>query len=449
MAAAARASPKEIYLLFLLFLILPSNISADSVDVHFSVNQILLEDSLKSSLPANAEWSFSALDLERGERLIDTGNARDIPLIPGSIVKLFITAAILDLDTKEKIGLDTTVAFDGRISKGVLQSNLYLKGSGNAFLSARDMRKAVEEIFSKGIREITGDIIADDSFFDINGRGSRYYGPAYSTPSALGLDMHTVSIMVSGKDIKIQPPNEAVRVGFNPDGRPNIRQIDDLTYEVSGILADSMSIRKRFPLKDPGLYAGGTLKTLLKESGVDVKGIIRKGKMPPGVTEISSIKPKDLSEIIKDTNINSLNVFADNLLLLLGAKRFGEPGTVENGIKAVETLLKDLDIGTDGIKIADGSGLSLENRVTSEKMTIFLKRACEKPWFSSFYESFPRAGIDGTLKGINYKNERVRAKTGQMNNAYLIASSQQTAAMIQDTGYTPLNPPLVRGELKN
>ncbi len=180
--AIDRAIPKGIYLSFIFSLIFPYSISADSVEVHFSVNQIQLVDFLKSSLPVNAEWSFSAIEIDTGKKLIDSGSAKDTPLIPGSIVKLLVTAAILDLNTKENIELDTGVAFDGSISEGRLQGNLYLKGSGNVFLSEKDLRNTVEEIISRGIREIAGDVIADDSLFDTGGWKGRYEGPAYSTP---------------------------------------------------------------------------------------------------------------------------------------------------------------------------------------------------------------------------------------------------------------------------
>ena len=387
------------------------------------MSSILLKDSVESSLPVNAKWSFSAIDIETGKDLIDAGNARDISLMPGSLVKLFVTAAILDIGAKEKIGLDTIIAHDGKISKEELQGNLYLKGSGNAFLSEIELKKAVEEILSKDISKISGDIIVDDTFFDTRGWESRYSGPAYSTPSALGLDMHTVSITVSGKplNIKIEPPNEAIRVSFNPDVKPGIRQIDDLTYEVSGTTSDSTIMRKRFPLKNPGLYAGGTLLTLLKESGVTIKGVVRKGELPPRMTEIFRIKSKDLSEIVKDTNNNSLNVVAENLLLLLGAKRFGLPGTVEKGVMAVREFLSYLGLPSDGIAFTDGSGLSPDNRIASKHIVSFLRIASEKPWFKTFYESLPRVGMDGTLKGVGYENGRIRAKTGQTPDIYCLA----------------------------
>lgn len=424
-----RALPREIlFALLLTILVLPSNISAGSVETHLSVSSILLKDSVESSLPVNAKWSFSAIDIETGKDLIDAGNARNISLMPGSLVKLFVTAAILDIGAKEKIGLDTIIAHDGKISKEELRGNLYLKGSGNAFLSEIELKKAVEEILSKGVSKISGDIIVDDTLFDTRGWESRYPGPAYSTPSALGLDMHTVSITISGRppNIKIEPSNDSVRVSFNPDGKLDIRQIDDLTYEVSGQLSDFTLIKKRFPLKDPAAYALGTLKTLLKQRGITVKGTNRKGKTPSDARTIYIVKSKDLSEIVKDTNNNSLNVVAENLLLLLGAKRFGLPGTVEKGVMAVREFLSYLGLPSDGIAFADGSGLSPDNRITSEQMVSFLKIVSEKPWFKAFYESLPRLGMDGTLKNISYKNEHIRAKTGQFSDVYCLAGYIET-----------------------
>ena len=405
------------------FFIFSPGISVETAERPFPLSSVLIEDSLKSSLPLNAKWSFSASDLDTGKQILNTGNAKGIPLIPGSLAKLLITGAVLDMDSKEGISMDTVTATDGIISHGKLRGNLYLKGSGNAFLSERDIEIAAEEIRSKGVKEITGNIVADDSLFDAKGWKGSYQGPAYGPSGALGLDLHTISITVLGRppNIRIEPSNDAVRVSFTLDGQPAIRQIDDLTYEVRGSLSDSTIIKKRFPLKDPAIYAAWTLKTLLSKKGISHKGTIARGKMPAESIEIVIMKSKDLSEIIRDTNNNSLNVVAENLLLLIGERRFGPPGTVEKGIMVVRELLHDIGVPSEKAAFADGSGLSHKNRITSDQMVIFLKNISGKPWFKTFYESLPRAGMDGTLKDVGYKNEHIRAKTGQLHDVYCIA----------------------------
>ena len=272
----------------LIIAVMPLGVSADQIEVKFSVDTILIEDFIKISLPVNAKWSFSAVDLKTGEKILQSGSANDDPLVPGSIVKLFVAAAILDADARKKINLDTVIFHDGKINGDILDGNIYIKGLGNAFLSRDDISKAIEDIHIKGIREVTGNILADDSFFDAKRLKSVYNGPAYSQPSALGLDMHTVALMVFGRppNVKFDPPNENASVSFKSHGKPLIRQINDLEYEVSGITSATTNKRQRFPLKDPAIYAAGTFLTLLKEKGITLKGTIKKGKTPSSVSEV-------------------------------------------------------------------------------------------------------------------------------------------------------------------
>lgn len=378
---------------------------------------------MQTALPANAKWSFSAVDIEKHKKLFNEGNAKDDSLTPGSIVKLFVTAAILDFNEKEKISLDTAISHNGNIHDKKLIGNLYLKGSGNAFLSAEDLNKAVYALLSKGITSIAGDIIIDNSLFAAEDFRKDFYGPAYSMPSPLGLDMHTVSIALSGEvpEIKLNPPNDSVRVNFNPQGKLGIRQIDDATYEVSGNFSNRTKIRKRFPLRNPSAYAAGTFKTLLKEKGIEVEGVIKTGTVPSDAAAIYTVKSKDLKDIVRDVNNNSLNVMAENLLFILGSKRYGAPGAKEKGILAIKEFLKGIGIQPDGITLSDGSGLSHSNRITSKNISNFLDKITGKPWFDAFYYSLPRAGMDGTLKGIGYINERIRAKTGHLGDVYCLA----------------------------
>ncbi|MDO9287350.1 MAG: D-alanyl-D-alanine carboxypeptidase, partial [Thermodesulfovibrionales bacterium] len=231
-----------------LFVIAPSVISAASVETSLSVKSLVIKDSIQTTVPANAKWSFAAVDVDTHRKLSDEGNSKDLPLTPGSLVKLFITAAILDMNSREQVSLDTFFSHDGNISDKELKGSIYIKGSGNAFLSKGDISTAVDAIISRDITQIAGDIIIDDTLFDLKEWKPRHYGPAYSTPSALGLDMHTVSITISGSppEIKIDPPNDLVKVITSLHGKHDIIQIDDLTYSLSG-LTGSTPMKKRFP----------------------------------------------------------------------------------------------------------------------------------------------------------------------------------------------------------
>jgi D-alanyl-D-alanine carboxypeptidase len=51
---------------------------------------------LADLLPKHARWSLVVLDLRSGGEIAAMGNAREEPLIPGSVAKLLVTGAVLD-----------------------------------------------------------------------------------------------------------------------------------------------------------------------------------------------------------------------------------------------------------------------------------------------------------------------------------------------------------------
>ena len=274
-----------------------------------------------------------------------------------------------------------------------------------------------------GIKEVNGNVIIDDTLFDVKEWKARYSGPAYGMPSALGLDMHTVSVTAEGDQpkIAIDPPNDAVKVSMNPSGKADIRQIDDLTYEVTGAKLDAAGVHKRFSLADPGLYAGGTMLTLLRKKGIAVKGTVKRGALRPGTSEIAHVGSRDIDSYVRDTNQHSLNVAADNLLFLLGALKYGSPGTKEKGSQAVSEFLGASGIDPAMLVVDDGSGVSEMNRVSAEQMVSFLRTAAKQPWFKPFLASLSRPGMDGRLQDFGYRSDRMRLKSGQVRDAYCLA----------------------------
>lgn len=426
----------SITICFILLVLAPVFLSAgEGVDVCLSVQAVHIQDTIASRLANKAQWVLVAEDVASGKTLVDVRNTSDRSLVPGSLVKLFVTGAVLERNSKEPFDLATVIATDGKISKGKIHGVLVVKGVGNAFLSTPDLRIVVEKLKAQGITEITGDIIVDDSLFDVKAWKNTFEGAAYGRPSALGLDLHTVSITAdaASKNVVVDPLNDNVKVSFNPSGDPGVRQIDDLTYEIMGWRPDASMVRKRFSLTDPALYVGGTFLTLLGKQGIKISGIVKRG-VPPSpqpspsggegdkrFVEISRIGSKDINAYIRDTNQQSLNVAADNLLFLLGARVYGAPGTREKGIQAVSDFLRELGVPSDGLVVDDGSGVSERNRVPVKLMVAFLRSVTGKPWFDTFYDSLSRPGTDGRLKDLGYRSERVRAKSGGLSNAYCLA----------------------------
>jgi len=383
-------------------------------------------------LPAQARWSLFAVDCESGEAVIDIGD--DGPLKPGSLVKLFTAGAFLDAGVKPD--LTTYVAAGGKISGGVLDGNLYLVGKGNALLSAEDLKTAAKRLTEAGVKEVRGDVAADDSYFDVSGIKRPAFNPespAFSLPGALGIDLHTISIKVAPTKagdpprIEISPHNAFVRIALTARTASldkteiAIRQLDDLAYEVSGnIPVSSPALHKRFPLKDPALYAAGAFYSALKDAGIKVTGTAIRGRAPGGSRTVAALPSPPTGVFVDALNKKSVNLLADNLLFSLGAAAYGAPGTQAKGVRYVEGFLSGLGLDAAAVKISDGSGLSNDNMVGASSVARFLQRVVREPWFEDFYDSLPYPG-EGTLRDVGFVSRDIKAKTGQLEDAYAVA----------------------------
>ena len=90
----------------------------------------------------------------------------DIPFNPASVIKIIPTLAALEL-LGPAYRWKTEVYTLGTVSDGVLQGDLLLKGYGDPHLVIEDFRKILEELRRRGLREISGDLLIDSSWFDI------------------------------------------------------------------------------------------------------------------------------------------------------------------------------------------------------------------------------------------------------------------------------------------
>jgi D-alanyl-D-alanine carboxypeptidase/D-alanyl-D-alanine-endopeptidase (penicillin-binding protein 4) len=113
----------------------------------------------------------------------------------------------------------------------------------------------------------------------------------------------------------------------------------------------------------------------------------------------------------------SHNLYSEQLLKTIGYEKL-KFGSVENGLKASQNLLKQMGIDPENLQIVDGSGLSRLNLVTPAQINSLLRFMYRSRYFNEFYESLPIAGVDGTISN-RMKNTRamnnVHAKTGYIN----------------------------------
>ena len=291
-------------------------------------------------------------------------------MIPASITKLVTSAtALVELGA----GYDfKTIVYtdDNNISDGVINGNLYLKGYGDPDLNSSDISYLAEKIADKNIREITGNIVFDESYFD-----DKYYGLA--------------NYYQSDTDLQWWPYISAINLDKNSSKY-------DPASSTAELLAAELKDRK------------------IKFEGITVSGYT------PGVSKKVAQISHSMYDVISYMNKTSNNHSAITLFKVIGAKYKSPPGTLGKGSEAVINFLSSIGIDRNNYEVLEGSGLTRYNMVTSDMMIRLLKYMYDQDnIFNYFYNSLSIAGVDGTLRKRMTGTEaesNVHAKTGTLNS---------------------------------
>jgi PBP4 family serine-type D-alanyl-D-alanine carboxypeptidase len=123
-------------------------------------------------------------------------------------------------------------------------------------------------------------------------------------------------------------------------------------------------------------------------------------------------------------NRESDNFVAEMLLKELGASIAGH-GSTTAGASVVRSELAEAGVPLAGVRIVDGSGLSLRDRLTADALVAILRHGAADPSIrDAFVTSLSVAGISGTLEhrlDRRLTRGQVIAKTGTTNAASALA----------------------------
>ncbi len=367
--------------------------------------------------------------------------------IPASNVKLITSAAAMVY-----LGPDYTFPTDvyaaGPIQEGVLKGDIYLKGYGDSSLVQERMRELANGVRLSGIRRISGDLVADDSFFDEEryGRGWNVGGslrPYLAPHGALSVNFSVVTVYVepgpeagSPARVQLDPPSDTVRlearVKTGPRqgriqihlGRRQKNGVDWITVDGS-IPVDQERARYSAAVSDPARYAAGVFSAFLRQEGIRLEGRIRRGVTPPEAELVARQLSPPLGEIIRGLNKFSNNFIAEQVLKTLGAEVHGLPGTAEKGLLVMRDFLVSLGVPASSFDLADGSGLSRLNQMTARGLVTLLENVYNdfrlRPEFTA---SLAVLGVDGTVRKrmpASHAARRVRVKTGMLGGVHTLS----------------------------
>jgi len=364
---------------------------------------------------------------------------------PASLSKLATTVVALDLLGPTFVWR-TPVYIDGPVRDGVLQGNVYIRGSGDPRLVVERVWLLMRRLQGLGIQKIQGDIVLDRSAFDLPERNPASFDgeplrPYNAVPDALLVNFKSLVFQfipdraANLARIHVEPPLAGVQ--FPTTVPLSNADCNDYRSSLRADWADPLRIRfagsfpatcgeKIWPVAYtvPQQFAARAIAGMWQQVGGQLAGQVRDGVVPANLQPVFSVESPALSEVIRDINKFSNNVMAQQLFLTLSQHARGT-GSSEASREAMLTWWRDR-IGGEVPVFDNGSGLSREERISALGLARLLQFAWASPTMSELMSSLPVSGLDGTLK--RSKSQSIaHLKTGSLRDVAGIAGYVDTA----------------------
>jgi D-alanyl-D-alanine carboxypeptidase/D-alanyl-D-alanine-endopeptidase (penicillin-binding protein 4) len=319
---------------------------------------------------ASAATGAVAVDLATGRTLF--AQNPDLSLAPASNEKLTVSyAALRELGPWYRFRTD--VIGSGHQEGAVWRGNLVLKGYGDPTLTSAGLARLAAELKAAGIREVSGRVLGDESWFD---------------------GVRTAPGWKASFYLEESPPLSALVV-------------DHDWYE-------------HHVAVQPALAAAGRFKQVLRAHGIVVDGPVGTGIASETGLSLAEVVSEPLVGVLRFMDRESDNFTAELLLKDLGAEA-GSGGTTAAGAAVVRRDLAGAGIPLAGVRIVDGSGLSESDRLTARALAALLLDVWRDTTLRRvLWGALPVAGRNGTLEHRLRKGPAhgvVRAKTGTTDEA--------------------------------
>jgi serine-type D-Ala-D-Ala carboxypeptidase/endopeptidase (penicillin-binding protein 4) len=365
---------------------------------------------------------------------------------PASVMKLITTSAGLSI-----LGADFTwrnrIWVDGPVVDGVLQGNLYVKGSGDPKLVLERLQSLLQDIMSKGIKEVRGDIILDGSVFDLPPKSPASFDdeplrPYNVAPQGLLLNFNAMLFKFSPDPalgiakIEGEPPlanvqwpaTVALASGPCQDWRTQLRadfsQAESVRFQGAYIASCG---EQKWPVAyvQPNTFAPRMMQAMWAQVGGKLKGQVRTGITPVQAKLWHEAASLPLSDIVADINKFSNNVMAQQLFLTLSSQK--GPGNFDASRQVVLRWWQQ-KLPKQTLPVIDnGSGLSREERSNALALSELLQWAAQSPFSAALQNSLAIAGVDGTVSRLKDRSPnsvaigRAKLKSGSLRDVASLA----------------------------
>lgn len=432
----------------LLFIL--ATLSASAQNATLSIRQKIAAWAATPSL-ATASIGYAVSDSRTGEMLMQSVPQQS--LAPASVLKLVTTATALELLGPD-FRFETTLKAVGSIRNDTLYGDLHIIGGGDATLGSgyfpennHFMDDWMNSLKSKNIRVVTGKLILDASIYEsqtipdtwIWEDIGNYYGAGVSginlsdnlyeihltSPKEPGLKTRIKHIHPEIRGLELM--NEVLSSDINSDRAYIYGSPGEYNRVIRGTIPKNKSdfvIKGSMP--DPSALLAHYFKKELVKNNVLIAGetVYAAVKKTDGKVVLHVVNQSPtLREIIKVTNYESVNLFAENFLKHISYQQSGL-GVTKRGCQLITEFWKEKGIDMNGFFMSDGSGLSRFNAITAAQLVNILNYMKTKSVHSEvFYQSLAMAG-EGTLTAMraeSFPDHSLRAKSGSMTRVRCLA----------------------------
>ncbi|ADO72690.1 D-alanyl-D-alanine carboxypeptidase/D-alanyl-D-alanine endopeptidase [Stigmatella aurantiaca] len=414
----------------------------------------------RPTLPAVAQELLAAIEQEgalAGALVVDaqTGRAlfahrERVRLLPASTMKLVSTSSAL-----ATLGPDfrfvTPVLLEGTHQGALFEGDVVVVSSGDPSLGSWRFPETVpvceqisEALWGRGIRQWRGALRVESSEVDFDGPlgpGWAWDDAAYAMsapPTPFVFRENVVDLALTRPEgtacaeppaVQVSPPfatfpttlqldTSATKPGLSCVRARNAPGVRCVWRSSSDQCPRAASLR--LSIDDPQALFTACVEDALSRKGLTRLPARSPSAPPPPQTRQSLLEliSPPLSELVKATNKESLNLYADRLGL-----RFARERTGHEGFSALRTALAE-ELARRGIspremRPVDGSGLSRYNLATAQGLVQVLFTSLKEPYGAALSDSLPIAGVDGTLANRRLSAQtlgRIRAKTGTLSS---------------------------------
>jgi len=410
-----------------------------------------IEKLLSQSVYKHTNVSIAAFDIETKKQIVDIRS--DKMLVPASSMKIITTLVAID-----RLGSDfrfnTEISYDGIIGPdGTLKGNLYIVGSGDPTLGSKRMegnpnmdevlRIIRDAIIDYGITCIEGDIVADESVFDSfpispswqwNDLGNYYAGGSWGlniNENEYYIYLHKRGKVGTRPAVKFFSPH-IPRLDLSNEITVDSSNTGDNAYIFGGpynyykrltgtIPAGEGTFTIKGSIPDPPLFLAYHVREKLEKANIQSQSYtstFKKNRKKR--TSIHMLQSPALQDIVKLTNMKSINLYAESILKTIAGKaKMRASGGA--GIAVIKKALKKQGVPITGLHMEDGSGLSARNAVSSKVFASTVMAYSNKMGVEKVCSLLPRGGREGTVvnmfKGSGMEG-KVWLKSGSMDRVF-------------------------------